>query len=307
MSSSFAYYPGCSLHGASKEFDLSVKAVFSRLGIGLEEMEDWICCGATPAHAVNPTLALALSAWNLSKAGGRDVAVPCAACFNRMKTAVKHLGDDEELRMKINEIAGVEFKPGIQVKHVLTILKEFGAENIKQKVTRSLEGLKIACYYGCLLLRPPKIMQFDDPEAPTIMENLIAATGAEPVEWNFKTECCGATHSVPRTDIVLKLVNDILHDAKSHGADAVAVACPLCSVNLDMRQKEVEAKYNTKYGLPIPYITQLLGLSLGASSEEVGMGKLLVPAAGLISKIGHKAPEPVGNKVKSKLSEPQEE
>ncbi len=287
MSTSYAYYPGCSLHGASKEFDMSVKAVFGKLGIELDEMEDWICCGATPAHAVNPDLALALSARNLSIACSmhKDVAVPCAACFNRMKTTAKHLDEDAALRTKINAMADADYTGGVQVKHVLTILKEAGDEAISKAVTRKLEGLKVACYYGCLLLRPPKITQFDDPENPTIMESIVKLTGAEAVDWNFKTECCGATHSVPRTDIVLKLVNDILGDAKSHGAEALVVACPLCQINLDMRQAEVEKKYGVSYKMPILYFSQIVGLAMGATPAEVGLNKLVTPADALFSKV----------------------
>lgn len=286
MSANYAYYPGCSLHGTSKEYDMSVRAVFGRLGIELQEIEGWICCGATPAHAVSPDLALALSAKNLAgaRAMNKDVVVPCAACFNRMKTAAKHLGHDNKLRDKINALAESDYSGGTDVKHIVTILKEVGAEKIAPLITKKLEGLKVACYYGCLLLRPPKIMEFDDPENPTIMESIISMTGAEPVDWNFKAECCGATHSVPRTDIVLKLTNDILSDAKSNGADVIAVGCPLCHVNLDMRQSEIEAKYKVDYKMPIVYITQLVGLAMGISPAELGLSKLVVPAVPVLKQ-----------------------
>lgn len=285
MSESFAYYPGCSLHASSKEYDLSLRAVFSRLGIGLEEMDGWICCGATPVHAVSPRLALALSAKNLAIAEktGKDVAVACAACFNRMKTASKHLGRDEKLRGEINGLAGTDYSGGAGIKHVITILRELPAERIEKAIVRNLAGTKVACYYGCLLLRPPKVMEFDDAENPTVMEKLISLTGAAPVDWSFKTECCGATLSVPRTDIVLKLCNDILDDAKSHGADVIAVACPLCQLNLDMRQAEVERKYGVSYRIPIAYFTQLLGLAMGASPAELGLNKLIVAPDSILS------------------------
>lgn len=280
MNATFAYYPGCSLHGTSKEYDMSVRVVFGKLGIRLDELEDWICCGATPAHAVSPDLSLALSAKNLSIAESmrQDVAIPCAACFNRMKYTAKHLAGDPELRDKINQLAETNYTGGVNVKHILTIIKEAGEDAIQKVVTKKLEGLKAACYYGCLLLRPPKVMELDDPENPTIMESLVSLTGAEPVDWNFKTECCGAAHSVPRTDIVLKLVNDIIGDAKAHGADVLLVACPLCHVNLDMRQAEAERKFNVSYKMPVMYITQLLGLAMGASAADVGLSKLMVPA-----------------------------
>jgi len=278
MSEAFAYYPGCSLHGTSKEYDMSVRQVCSRLGIGLEEMKDWICCGATPVHATNPKLASALATNNLSIAQGmgKDVAVACSACFSRMKTASVHLADDPSTRADINRIAGTAYEGGTDVQHIVSIIEEHGVDKVEKAVTKRLEGLKVACYYGCLMLRPPKVAQVDDPENPTIMERVLRATGAEPIEWNFKTECCGAGFSVPRVDIVLKLVNDIIGDAKKRGADVIAVACPLCHVNLDMRLAEVEKAFKTSLKMPVLYFTQLLGLAMGASAKELGLGKVIV-------------------------------
>lgn len=286
MSASFAYYPGCSLHGTSREFDMSVKAVCGRLGVELEEMEDWVCCGATPAHAVNPKLALALSVRNLSIAEkmGKDVAVACAACFNRMKAANKHIEGHEELLEHVNRLAGADYKGGTGVQHIITILKQLPPGHIEKAIVKKLEGLKVACYYGCLLLRPPKVMEFDDAENPTIMESLLSLTGAEMVDWNFKTECCGATLSVPRTEIVLKLCNDILGDAKSRGADVIAVACPLCQLNLDWRQAEVEKAYGVSYRIPVMYFAQILGLALGAPPAELGLSKLIVSPGGALKE-----------------------
>lgn len=278
MNQSFAYYPGCSSHSTSRDLDASTRAVCGKAGIELEEMKGWVCCGATPVHAVDPTLAMALSAKNLSIAEsmGKDVAVACAACFNRMKSTEKHLAGNDILRNKINGVAGVDFSGKTSVKHIMTILKDIGLENLRAFVTKNLAGLKVACYYGCLLLRPPKVMEFDDAENPTIMENLLSLTGAEMVDWNFRTECCGASFAVPEPQVVLKLSNDILKDAKKRGADVLSVACPLCQMNLDMRQREIAKKYGTNYGLPIMYFTQIMGLSMGMSVAELGIKRLIV-------------------------------
>lgn len=274
----YAYYPGCSLHSSAAEYNLSVRKVCEKLGIHLEEMKDWICCGATPVHAINPKLSLAISAKNLSIAAemGKDVAVACAACFNRMKATAKHLDEHDDIRKQIDEITETKYKSGIGIYHILSIIASLDPEIIEKAIVKKLTGLKVGCYYGCLLVRPPKIMEFDDPENPTIMEKVLAHTGAEMVDWNFKTECCGASLSVPRTDIVLKLCHDILQDAKKRGIDVLSVACPLCQMNLDMRQWEVEKAFKKSFQIPILYFSQILGLAMGEYAESIGLNKLIV-------------------------------
>jgi len=280
----YAYFPGCSLHASSAEYNTSVLRVCEKLGIKLEEMKEWVCCGATPVHSVNPKLALALSAKNLAIAAemGKDVAVACAACFNRMKSTAKHLDEHEDIRKQIDEITETKYKSGIGVHHIISILANLEPEKIEKAITKKLTGLKVGCYYGCLLVRPPKIVEFDDAENPTIMEKLLSHTGAEMIDWNFRTECCGASLSVPRTDVVLKLCNDILSDAKKKGIDVLSVACPLCQLNLDMRQWEVEKAYKTSYQIPIMYFTQILGLAMGEYPESIGLHKLIVSPIGIL-------------------------
>jgi heterodisulfide reductase subunit B len=278
MNTTYAYFPGCSLHSTAAEYDASVKKVCEKVGIKLEEMKNWVCCGATPVHAVNPKLALALSAKNISIASqmGMDIALSCAACFNRMKSTAKHLDENEQDRKQISEVIETEYKSGTGIYHIISILSKLDPEILEKAITRKLTGLKVGCYYGCLLVRPPKVTEFDDAENPTIMEKLLAHTGADVVDWNFRTECCGAALSVPRTDVVLKLSNDIFADAKKRGIDVLAVACPLCQMNLDMRQWEVEKKYQTTYQIPIMYFSQILGFAMGASKDELGFNKLIV-------------------------------
>ncbi len=284
----YAYFPGCALHSTSKEYDISTRAVAEQLGIELCEIPDWICCGATPAHVTLHYLSLVLPIKNLlitRSTGANELAVCCAACFNRLKIANHIVQTDKEKKEKINELLKDRYEGEVETKHFLEILvKEYGLEKISQKVTHKLTGIKVACYYGCLLVRPSKIMEFDDVENPQMMDRLMGALGAESVEWPYKVECCGASFSLTKTDIVLKLCKDILEMAKEAGADCLAVACPLCQSNLDLRQREIEKKYNTKFNLPILYFTQLVGLALGIEAKKLGLQKHMVSPQNLLKE-----------------------
>ncbi len=276
----YAYYPGCSLNATGKEYDLSTKAVAKKIGMELQEIPDWNCCGASAAHLTNPDLALALPARNLSLAEGLglDIAVPCAACFSRMKATVKAVRDDKKVLEKVNEITGMEYHAENDVYNMLDIMaNKVPAEEITAKVVKPLTGLKVACYYGCLLVRPPKTTQFDNPENPQSMEKVLRLTGATPIDWSFKTECCGASFAVAKQDVALEMIRRILENAKLNGAEAIATACPLCMLNLDMRQKAINAKYKTDYHFPVYYFTELLGCAMGVSPKEMGMEKHFAP------------------------------
>ena len=274
----YAYYPGCSLHGTSIEFDISTKAVASALDIELEEIPGWTCCGATSAHETSELLALALPARNLLLAQEQnlDVMVCCAACYNRLREANEgiKLGDNHA---KVAEVLGRPYDGGVETKHFLDIIvNEYGLDALGAKVEKSLDGLKVASYYGCLLVRKPEVVAFDDPEDPTFMDSLVSAMGAEAVDWPYKTECCGGSLGLTRTDVVLRLVGDILEMALENGADCIMVACPLCQVNLDLRQAQINRRYKTDYHVPILYFTQLLGLALDLPTKELGLEKLTV-------------------------------
>lgn len=285
----YAYYPGCSAHGTAIEYGMSTDAVASALGIELSEIPDWVCCGATSAHTTNEMLAIALPAMDLLAADkmGHDLAVICAACFNRLKTASHEIKEKPEKLAELKDVLKELPSNNIKIKHLIEILvNDFGIAELEKRVKKKLEGLKVACYYGCLLTRPPKIMQFDDAEEPVMMDRLMKAIGAEPVEWQFKTECCGGSFTITKTDIVLKLSNDILAMARDAGAECFATACPLCQPNLDMRQKEIENKYGIKYNMPVFYFTQLIGLAIGARPEELGLNKLIVNPVPLLTKKG---------------------
>jgi heterodisulfide reductase subunit B len=275
----YAYYPGCSLHASAKEYDISTRGVCKVLKIGLEEVPDWFCCGATPAHNVDELLSLSLCAKNLSlaeKVEG-DLAVACAACFSRLKTTQHHLSNNDIQRKQVETAIAAPAPLGKKVKHMLEILaKDYGLDKLAAAVTRPLTGLKVACYYGCLLTRPPDVPELDCVEAPTIMEDVLNAVGAETVAWSHRLECCGANFTLSRPGVVLQLSNAILDSAKAAGAECILVACPLCHGNLDIRQKEIEGVYNTSYGLPVFYITQMVGLAVGVPATRLGLESMMV-------------------------------
>ncbi len=283
----YAYYPGCSLHGTASDYDLATKALFKVLGIGLTEVPDWFCCGSTPAHNRDGMLALSLSAKNLElaeKVEG-DLAVACASCFSRLKTVQHELADDKEKRALVEKAIDGKVPLDRKVKHLIDILSnDVGRERLEKAVKKPLAGLKVACYYGCLLTRPPGVPDLDDCEMPELMEGLVKAAGGEPVDWTHRTECCGASQTLSHTDVVVKLSGSVLESAKRAGADCIMVGCPLCQANLDMRQAEIETTYNVKYNLPIMYMSQLLGVAMGLSASDLGLSALIVDPQPLLNQ-----------------------
>jgi heterodisulfide reductase subunit B2 len=283
---SYVFFPGCSLDGTARDFNRSTLAVAAKLGLDLPELKDWTCCGSTAAHSTDPLLADALPAKNLAAANGHTVAVACAACYSRLKTANHRIAGDSAVRAKVAQVVGSDYDGRTPVRHLLEILcRDIGRSRIAAAIRRPLIGLKVACYYGCLLARPPEVTNFDDAENPTLMDQLLETAGATPIDWPHKTECCGAGYSITDVSIVLKLSSEILSMAKLAGADCIATACPLCQLNLDLRQKDIEARFGRRYSLPVFYFTQLLGLAMGCSAGEVSLGSLVVePRAVLESK-----------------------
>jgi len=285
----YAYYPGCSLHSTAKEYDLSTKEVARALGIELIEIPDWVCCGATPAHITMHLLSLALPVKNLIKAktmGSYEVVTCCAACFSRLKIANRFMQNDDEHREKVEKIVGEPYKGDVKVRHFLDVLVNvFGLKNLKERLARQLSGLKVACYYGCLLTRPHEVTELDDLEDPHLIDDLMGTIGIEPVQWPYKTECCGASFSLTKTDIVLKLSGDILQMASDAGAEAIVVACPMCQSNLDIRQGMINKKYKKDFNMPIFYFTQLTGLALGIEPKKLGFEKHIVNPMPLLKKI----------------------
>ena len=260
----YGYYPGCSLESTAKEYNLSIAAAAKLLDVELVELDDWNCCGASSGHNTNYELSLALPARNLAIAekAKLNMAVACAACFLRFKQTNHNLNTNDELRKKIETLVGMPYSGNVEVKHLLDIfVNEVGLEEIKKRVRKPLKGLKLAAYYGCYLVRPPEITNFDAPENPQILDDLLKAIGAEPVEHTHKVECCGGSLLLARTDIVVKLVGDICKAATDAGAVGIVTACPLCMANLDTRQDGTN--------VPIMHFSELLSLALGAEKKEV--------------------------------------
>jgi len=285
-----AYFPGCSLHGTSKEYDLSTKAVFETLGVSLHEPDGWGCCGTTPAHSTDHYLSTLLPMKNIAlmkREGFNNVTTPCPSCFLRMRTALKDTEENELLRKKMAEEIPRLSSNGMKVEHLLnTVTEKVGYQQVTSKVISPLKGLKVVCYYGCIITRPPKITEVKDYEYPTQMDRLMKILGATPLDWSYKTRCCGVSLGITQLPIALELSGKILRDAKKVGAEAVVVACPLCHVNLDARQKQIEEEFKESFQLPIIYFTQLMGLSFGLKAEALGLEKHFVDPLPLLKRIG---------------------
>ncbi|UCC75177.1 MAG: CoB--CoM heterodisulfide reductase iron-sulfur subunit B family protein [Gemmatimonadota bacterium] len=280
----YAYYPGCSLHSTGAEYDMSFRAVCEKLGLELQEISGWTCCGTSPAHSTSRLLSLALPIENLRLAeemGLAELVAPCAACFARLKVAHHEANADPELRDKLSRVIEAPVPKSVTVRHPLEMF--CNGVDVTGPVTQQFPELKVVCYYGCLLTRPPKVMQFDECEYPVSMDRLLRSLGIDTLDWSYKTDCCGGAFALTETDVVLKLTHDILEDAKAVGANAIAVACPLCQANLDTRQSEIEQKYDASYGLPVFYFTQLMGLAYGIPSKQLGIDRHFVRADELLS------------------------
>ena len=288
MSATLAYYPGCSLHGTSGEFDASFKATARALDLTLLEIPGWECCGNTAAHSINRLLSTALPVNELAKVE-QDmkldaVAVPCAACYSRFKTGAHEVAEDAETAADVRAVVGRPYNGGVTVQNLIDVYHDaVGLEALKAKVTRPFRGLKVACYYGCLLTRPPKVTLADDPEYPMHMDEVVEALGCEPVQWNYKTDCCGASLALTEQDIVDDLVARIITDAHACGAEAIAVACPLCQVNLDGRQLEIVKKHPDWRHMPVVFLSQMVGRAIGIDDKTLGLKKHLVDIAAVMA------------------------
>ena len=287
----YAFFPGCSLESTGWDFDRSTRAICRALGVELVDIPGWVCCGSTPAHSSSATLSVALPVLNLQKAQemGLPVMTACASCYARLRTANDTVLYDPEERARAERVTGAPYHGTVVVRHLLDVLvNDLGADAVRARVRRPLDGMQVACYYGCLLTRPPDIVAFDDAEHPSCMEELVRAIGAEPVEWPFQTECCGASLAITRPEIVNRLSHRLLSMARRAGANCLAVACPLCESNLDLRQADAAQAHGALPDTPVLYITQLLGLALGLSRGELGLEALTVSAEPLLAAVGCK-------------------
>ena len=275
------YYPGCSLHGTAREYDESFRGVSKLLDIGLHELEDWTCCGSTSAHCTDEALSVALPVRNLRLAEkyDREMVVPCVACYSRFKAA--EVGAKEHPEYLLSPYEGK-----VPIRYALDFFCDAAmSEGLKAKRVKSLTGLKVACYYGCLAVRPPELTGVEQYENPEHMDRLMEMLGAEAVPWSYKTDCCGASLVMTRTDIVVKLSQRILSMALEAGADCIVTGCTMCHANLDTRQAGLPAQ-DGRREIPVFYFTELMGLAMGHKEAAKWLSRHLTDPLKLLSNKG---------------------
>lgn len=278
MKKKIGFYPGCSLEGTAREYNESVLSLAHLFDIELEQVPDWNCCGATAAHNLNKALSLALPARILGKAmqaGMKEVVVPCAACYNRLMVTQHELFKSPELKKEIEEAIEMDLDTPVEILNAIQFVQRYIEPELPSKIVRPFTS-KIACYYGCLLVRPHDVLQFDRVEDPRFMDRIMTTLGAESVEYPFKTECCGAGLSVSRTAIVAKLSGKIVKEATDRKAEAIIVACPMCHANLDMRRSAINEYQKMTLDIPVLYITQAIGIACGLDDKATGIHRHLV-------------------------------
>jgi len=271
-------YPGCSLNGSARDYNESVFSLAEAFGLKLEQVPDWNCCGATAAHNLDRELSLALPMRILAlaeQAGMDEIVVPCAACYNRLTVTQKELRKHPELKNRISGIVEMEYKGTSTIINVIEWIEKYISPNLEGKIVKPYNH-KVTCYYGCLLVRPDKVMKYDRPEDPQSMDLVMSKIGATPLYYPFKTECCGAGFSISRTDIVSELSGKIIEDAESRGAEAIIVACPMCHSNLDMRRDDINKFWGKKFSIPVIFVTQAIGQAIGLPAEKTGLKRHFV-------------------------------
>jgi len=282
----YLYYPGCSLKSTGRAYEESLLAAFAALGIPLEELDDWNCCGATSYMAISELKAFAISARNLAIAqrqgngsGPVNLMVPCAACYLGLCKAQRYLHEHAEIREKVDgalNAAGLRYSDHVRIRHPLDVLiNDFGIDALAAKVTHPLAGMKVACYYGCQIVRP--YAEFDDQHEPTTMDRLMKALGAETVDWPLKTRCCGGSLTGTVQEVGLRLSYILVREARKRGADVIATACPLCQFNLECYQKQMSKAFDDPVHVPVAYFTQLMGVALGVPNRKLGLHRLFIP------------------------------
>jgi heterodisulfide reductase subunit B2 len=285
----FAYYPGCSLETTGKPYDQSVREVFKALGIGLKEIEDWNCCGATMYMSVKAIVGFSITARNLALAQnmGLPICAPCSSCYTILRKTNRHIDMDSKERTKINEAlaaADLSYDKTVEVRHPLDILvNDLGIEKIAAQAKVKLTGLKVAPYYGCQIVRPNGY--FDDVDDPVTMDRLLAGLGADVVYYPNKVRCCGGMLMTTDQQIGMKLNMNLIQAAVDNGADMIATACPLCQINLEAYQDKINKAYDRDFHIPIVYFSHLVGIALGIPAEKMGLNDLVIPAGKLTAKL----------------------
>jgi heterodisulfide reductase subunit B2 len=288
------YYPGCSLSGTSRDFGESMAALAQALDIELCDIPEWTCCGSSSGHMTDRLVSVALPTNVLlkaQKAGLDRVMAPCAACYNRLATASHEIASSPKTKAEVEKILQTKIDKLPKVLNVIELLAQVG-DRIAAKVTKKFEQ-SVACYYGCLLVRPAKITGFDQTEDPQEMDKLVALVGGKTIDWSFKTECCGASFSLSKTPVVGRLGAKIMKNAVDHGAEAVVVACPMCHSNLDLRRSEINRRLENPTRIPVLFITQVIGLALGIPAKKLALQRHFVPVKFPAKPVAQPTPQAV--------------
>jgi heterodisulfide reductase subunit B len=290
----YGYYPGCSLGSTARPYDISTRAIAGPLGIELEEIEDWNCCGSAEYMAINKTAAYALIGRNLAlaaeQADFQGLIAPCSACYLNLKKTDNYMGKYPKIKADTNEslaAGGLSYEPGtVKVQHLIdTVVHDVGYEAIAEKVVKPLKGLRLAPYYGCLIVRP-EFEEGDDPEYPMHLDKLLSTLGATVVDFPLKAHCCGGHMTQVSTGVAYELIRRLLQNAADYDADAIVTLCPMCQLNLDAYQGNVNREFGTKFKMPILYFTQMIGLAIGLDPKDLGIGKEIVQSREVLAKIG---------------------
>jgi heterodisulfide reductase subunit B len=308
----YAYYPGCSIRSTSKAYEQSAMKVIEHLGMTFQEVEDWNCCGATEYFSINSLPAYSLVARNLSLAaeqGVPDLVAPCSACYLNLHKTDKYMGKFQDLNEDVNKAlaaGNLSYKPGsLHIRHLLdVIVEDIGFDAIAEKTEKPLWGLRVAPYYGCLIVRPDSKYNH---EYPTHLDDLLRALGATVVDFPMKTHCCGGHMTQISEETAYELIRRILYNADEYQADAIATICPMCQMNLDVFQPQVNRMFKTDFNIPILYFTQLMGLAFGMTEKELGFGSEVVSAGAALKKISDVAPEKIKKSRRDKKALPMPE
>jgi heterodisulfide reductase subunit B len=284
-----SYYPGCSLEETAQAYDISARKVCQHLGIDLQEIPEWSCCGSSPALKMDRLLSTSLGAHNLALAQRQElseVVIPCPFCFRRLLSAQEEVQKDSQLKTRVEDTISSKLNRDLNIFNLLGFMRySVGLESIGANVKKPLKNLKVLPYYGCYLVKPTTVTHYDNPENPVSMDQVLESLGAEVLQWDFKTECCGASLTLSKTKTVCELTGRLIREATYRGADAVVVACQVCQINLDTRQADIGRMDKKKYAIPVLYFTQLMGLAFGLPYKDLGLKSHIVnPKNMLVSK-----------------------
>jgi heterodisulfide reductase subunit B len=299
--SDYIFYPGCSMGDVARSYMTSLMAIKDRLDLGFQEIEDWNCCGATEYFSVNQLPAHALVGRNLGlaqdQAKGLDtIMAPCSACYLNLSKTEHYMGEDQDLNASVNEAlgsGGLKYDPGtLKVRHLLDVIyHDIGLETVKEHISNPLKGLRVAAYYGCLIFRPDVNNRWSSPESQNALEDLMEAFGATVVDYPMRDECCSG--HMPQIDrgTAYEMIRHLIGGAADQDADVIVTLCPMCQLNLDMYQKEMNKYFGKKYSIPVLYVTQLMGLAFGVTPDELGIGSEFISARSALTAIGTELPE----------------